>query len=109
MTTGDERAQAIRAALDAFESVLNLPPTTYELEDGKNAFLGAVMPELRDLLAERDKLVATLEWYADMDNYDTEPAFNSDGMEWCEGAIIRDFGTRARIALGKPKKADLEK
>jgi hypothetical protein len=50
----------IQAALDAFEAVLDLPPTTYELEDGKNAFLAAIMPSLGDLLAAHRRQSAVL-------------------------------------------------
>jgi hypothetical protein len=55
------RVDEIRAALDAFEGVLNLPPTTYELEDGKSEFLGAIMPGLRELLDERERLLKVVD------------------------------------------------
>ncbi len=45
-----DRLDELKQALERFEAVLALPPTTYELEEAKNEFLAAVMNNLPALL-----------------------------------------------------------
>lgn len=110
----DNEAATIRAALGKavheLNELCNRKPFRMSIpvkDTDSDQVIGEALHRVGELLAERERMRAVLDWYADIDNYDTKPKYNTDGMEWCEGAILSDLGTRACIVLGKPRKGDV--